>query len=258
MPINIPSNRRARAFLWLVYHYLEDPTSSPVGGPTTNPFADDYSGANPGKVPLLPRLSPQEMQTLRENIDTREEVGWGEKMCALRTAFLQQLVKTTEDEKRARGDFASSQSESRCIKLIQQRLPSTTDISQAVLQLVPPTTPTRRPRAPRQIYVSGDTESGFRHYAPQVPPDRDPSPSMASQWNSFGQNIVTQKGYLQDIQAILNPHRRSSRSILNHGRGRWSSVGGRGQHLLETGTKENFHLRCLSHRLDVGPIGRLR
>ncbi|KAL5519490.1 hypothetical protein ACEPAH_1173 [Sanghuangporus vaninii] len=163
MPINIPSVRRARAFLWLVYHYFEDPTSSPVGGPTTNPFSDDYSRANPGKVPLLPRLSFDEMQELRENIDPREEIEWGERMCALRTTFLQRLVKSTEDEKRSRSEFATSQ----------------------VLELAPPN---RRPRAPRQIYHSEDTESSFRHYAPQIPPDHDPTPS-ATKHPSYPQSM---------------------------------------------------------------------
>ncbi|EJC98709.1 uncharacterized protein FOMMEDRAFT_161538 [Fomitiporia mediterranea MF3/22] len=149
---NIPSSSRARAFLWLVYHYLEDPTSSPSGGPSTNPFADEYSEKNPGKVPLLPRLSPEEMRG--ENIDPPEEIEWGNKMCALRTSFLQRLVRTSEIERRNRSEFTSSQ----------------------VLELAPPNT--RRPRAPRQIYTSVDTESGFRHYAPQPSPEQESSRSV--------------------------------------------------------------------------------
>lgn len=109
MPINIPSQQRARAFLWLVYHYLEDPTSSKPDAPSTNPFADEYSSKNPGKVPWLPRLSTEDMQARGENVDPKEEIDWGSKMCALRTTFLQRLVKTSEVEKKNRSEFTSSE-----------------------------------------------------------------------------------------------------------------------------------------------------
>ena len=109
MPTTIPSPHRARAFLWLVYHYLEDPTSSSCGSPSTNPFADEYSRANPGKVPLLPRLSQEAMRELHENLDPPDEIEWGSKMCALRTAFLKKLVKTTEVERKNRSEFSTAQ-----------------------------------------------------------------------------------------------------------------------------------------------------
>ncbi|KAH8110651.1 hypothetical protein DFH11DRAFT_1619459 [Phellopilus nigrolimitatus] len=140
MPVNIPSSQRARAFLWLVYHYLEDPTSSSPASPSTNPFADDYSRAHPGKIPWLPRLSSEDMRRQGENEDPEEEVEWGNRMCAQRTSFLQRLVTTNEVEKKNKGAFTSQQ----------------------VLELAP-----RRPRAPRQVY-KGDDKEGFRHYAPQT------------------------------------------------------------------------------------------
>lgn len=131
MPINIPSHARARAFLWLVYHYLEDPhsttaaslssssssTSSPkssiVGsrGQSTNPFSDAHARAHPGRVPALPRLSIEEMQDGGENIDPPDELQWGDAMCMQRTAFLTRLVSATEIERQNRNQFTHGQGE---------------------------------------------------------------------------------------------------------------------------------------------------
>ncbi|TDL28358.1 hypothetical protein BD410DRAFT_780856 [Rickenella mellea] len=129
-PVNIPSKARANAFLWLVFHYIED-------GSLPNPFADDYAKEHPGMLPWLPRLSAQDMP--RENVDTPEEIEWGNQMCVQRTAFLQKLVGSVEDKK-GKDVFKPPQ----------------------VLELAP-----RRPRAPRQIYQDGGDE-GFRHYAPNA------------------------------------------------------------------------------------------
>ncbi|KAH7883773.1 hypothetical protein F5I97DRAFT_1930008 [Phlebopus sp. FC_14] len=93
LPINISSADRARAFLWLVYHYLEGPDQ-------LNPFDDDHSRQNPGKVPRLPRLSDAEMP--EENVDTPEEIEWGEVMSAQRNMFLQRLVNSIEHDKKAK------------------------------------------------------------------------------------------------------------------------------------------------------------
>jgi Ino eighty subunit 1 len=81
---------RARAFLWLVYRYLEGPDAM-------NPFDDDYARANPGKAPLMPRTSSEE--AARENIDPPEEIEWGKQMGARRSRFLKKLV---ESEKKGR------------------------------------------------------------------------------------------------------------------------------------------------------------
>jgi Ino eighty subunit 1 len=94
LPVNIASADRARAFLWLLYHYLEKQN-------TLNPFNDDYSRQHPGKVPWLRRLTEQEQQL--ENVDTNEEIEWGHKMSAQRNTFLQKLVSSIENEKKARN-----------------------------------------------------------------------------------------------------------------------------------------------------------
>ncbi|EAU92908.2 hypothetical protein CC1G_03695 [Coprinopsis cinerea okayama7 len=83
------SYERAQAFLWFIYHYLED-----AEGP--NPFADKFAQKNPGKAPQLRELGENEV----ENIDTQEEIQWGRAMSARRNTFLQQLVSSLEYEKR--------------------------------------------------------------------------------------------------------------------------------------------------------------
>ncbi|CAL1696159.1 unnamed protein product [Somion occarium] len=77
-PINISSESRGRAFLWLCYHYLE--------GPNPNPFADEFALANPGKTPRLRILSAEE--TLLENVDPSSEKEWGERMTIQRREFV--------------------------------------------------------------------------------------------------------------------------------------------------------------------------
>lgn len=84
---------RAKAFLWLAYHYLEKPD-------TPNPFDDDYSRKYRGKVPSLRRMKGQ---IKLENIDTAEEIAWGRKMSSQRNAFLRKLVDSNEDDKRAKA-----------------------------------------------------------------------------------------------------------------------------------------------------------
>ncbi|TCD67006.1 hypothetical protein EIP91_000626 [Steccherinum ochraceum] len=77
-PVNISSESRARAILWLCYHYLE--------APSHNPFDDDYSRAHPGKVPKLDTLSEEEVAL--ENVDPADEKAWGEKMSRERKVFM--------------------------------------------------------------------------------------------------------------------------------------------------------------------------
>lgn len=95
---SVPCRKRARAFLWLVYHYLEDPMSS-LPGPgafDTNLFADDHSRSNPGRVPHLPKLTPEQMRNLGENVDLKEELELGVKMCNQRSSFLQRYARSNE------------------------------------------------------------------------------------------------------------------------------------------------------------------
>ncbi|KAG5648128.1 hypothetical protein DXG03_006082 [Asterophora parasitica] len=84
---------RARAFLWLVYHYLESPESP-------GPFDDDYSRNNPGKAPFLHEITAQQAKI--ENVDTAEEIAWGKKMSNQRNTFLQKLVNSMDDDKKAK------------------------------------------------------------------------------------------------------------------------------------------------------------
>lgn len=99
LPIKISSADRAKAFLWLMFHYLEGPDQP-------NPYDDDYSRQNPGKVPRLRRLSDAEMAA--ENVDTVEEIEWGKTMSAQRNLFLKRLVTSQENEKKARSGQATS------------------------------------------------------------------------------------------------------------------------------------------------------
>jgi Ino eighty subunit 1 len=77
-------------FLWLVYHYLE------IKEP--NPFADEHALKNPGKAPALRCMSQAEAQA--ENVDSEEEIKWGQGMSAKRNAFLRELVAQQDYEKR--------------------------------------------------------------------------------------------------------------------------------------------------------------
>lgn len=99
LPINISSADRARAFLWLIFHYLEGPNQP-------NPYDDGYSRQNPGKVPWLRRLTDAELA--EENVDTAEEIEWGGAMSAQRNVFLQRLVNSLENEKKAKNVVSSS------------------------------------------------------------------------------------------------------------------------------------------------------
>lgn len=85
---------RAKVFLWLIYHYLEDSE-----GP--NPWDDEYSRANRPKVPKMRYLTEAEQNL--ENVDTPEEIEWGRKMTAQRNIFLQRLVASVENEKKSRN-----------------------------------------------------------------------------------------------------------------------------------------------------------
>lgn len=74
----LSSRSRARAFLWLVWWYLEsnfstyDALNNPFGAGTT----EDSPGSLPLKVPAFEHLN--EEQANLENIDTEEEEAYGE------------------------------------------------------------------------------------------------------------------------------------------------------------------------------------
>jgi len=69
---------RARAFLWLIYHYLE--------AGHDNPFDDAWSRANPGKCPYIYQVDHSSLAS--ENADTSAEILWGQKMTARRSTIL--------------------------------------------------------------------------------------------------------------------------------------------------------------------------
>jgi Ino eighty subunit 1 len=114
LPRDLSSVDRARAFLWLIYHYLESPKPP-------NPFDDEYSRKNLGKAPFLRYLSDAAME--KENVDTPEEIEWGNMMSGQRNAFLQRLVSSMEYEKKAKTTaphFVSGFSYSVCTGLIKK------------------------------------------------------------------------------------------------------------------------------------------
>lgn len=94
LPHPLSSGSRAKAFLWLVFHYYQGPQAP-------NPFADEYTQKNPGKMPKLQRLTEEEMKT--ENVDLGEEVEWAKRKSAQRSVILRDLIETEELEKKAKG-----------------------------------------------------------------------------------------------------------------------------------------------------------
>ena len=105
LPVNISSFARAKAFLWMIFHYHE-------GSNRPNPFADEYARRMPGKVPWLHRLSPDEQR--RENIDLPEEIEWGRKMANQRSLFLQNLVSGDMDKRSRVSSSSTSHGEYGC------------------------------------------------------------------------------------------------------------------------------------------------
>ncbi|KAF8528137.1 hypothetical protein BU17DRAFT_61443 [Hysterangium stoloniferum] len=93
LPVNASSTSRARAFLWLMFHYLESST-------VDNPFADDYARRYPGKIPRLTILTPRHRAA--ENVDTEEELAFGRKMALYRSRFLQKQI---AEEERAKASI---------------------------------------------------------------------------------------------------------------------------------------------------------
>ena len=94
LPHPLSSASRARAFLWLIYHYYQGPQAQ-------NPFADEYALKNPGKMPRIQRLTEEEMNT--ENVDMPEEIEWAKRKSNQRSVILRDLIETEELEKRAKG-----------------------------------------------------------------------------------------------------------------------------------------------------------
>jgi Ino eighty subunit 1 len=148
LPINISSAARARAFLWMIFHYHEGPNLA-------NPFADDHARRNPGKVPWLLRLSREEQ--VQENIDPPEELEWGRKMAQARSRFLQDLVSGGELDKAART-LSGSSSHGSSFRYAYSGLPC-----DAIADAESPSA--RRPRT-QQYYAADGNRTTFHHYVP--------------------------------------------------------------------------------------------
>ncbi|KAI0257299.1 hypothetical protein BJV78DRAFT_1277848 [Lactifluus subvellereus] len=86
LPIRISSLSRARAFLWLAFHYHE--------APSANPFDDEHARQNVGLIPGLDVLSEEEFE--QENVDPEDERDYATKMTKLRMEFLAKNAQTTE------------------------------------------------------------------------------------------------------------------------------------------------------------------
>jgi Ino eighty subunit 1 len=78
LPIKISSPSRARAFLWLTFHYHE--------APSVNPFDDEHARKHLGLIPELVPLSAQEFD--KENVDPEDETIYAAKMTKWRLDFL--------------------------------------------------------------------------------------------------------------------------------------------------------------------------
>ncbi|KAH9004191.1 hypothetical protein EDB86DRAFT_3072540 [Lactarius hatsudake] len=78
LPVKLSSLSRARAFLWLAFHYHE--------APTANPFAGPHARQRPGLVPEFVPLTDEEFEL--ENVDPEDERDYAAKMTKLRLEFL--------------------------------------------------------------------------------------------------------------------------------------------------------------------------
>ncbi len=76
-PVRISSAERARAFLYIIYRYLESSTD-------VNPFTEK---GNPENFSLR-LLSEEDYQALGENQDEESEIAWGEQMRIHRQEFI--------------------------------------------------------------------------------------------------------------------------------------------------------------------------
>ncbi|KAF8078417.1 hypothetical protein FPV67DRAFT_1465198 [Lyophyllum atratum] len=111
----------------------KDLVSSDQSQDGQNPFSDDYSRKFPAKAPFLHQMTEHQINT--ENVDTAEEIAWGRKMSNQRNTFLQKLVNSMEEDKKAKTT-------------IRQYVPASGNT-------------TRRPRHP------GTRAGAFMYYVPQ-------------------------------------------------------------------------------------------
>lgn len=97
LPVDVSSQSRARAFLWIMFHYLESSDA-------LNPFADEHALLHPQKIPKLINITSD--RRALENIDTEKELEYGRRMALYRGRFLQQQI--ASEEKAKTGSHSNS------------------------------------------------------------------------------------------------------------------------------------------------------
>ncbi|KAJ7783493.1 hypothetical protein DFH07DRAFT_1054735 [Mycena maculata] len=110
LPNDASSESRARAFLWLCYHYHEGPCADQEDlddydgdVASQNPFSDP---SRPGKVPSLVTLTPSEAAV--ENLDPEDEKALAIRLIAQREAIVQDhLLKESAKESKATARTSS-------------------------------------------------------------------------------------------------------------------------------------------------------
>ena len=98
LPIKISSPSRARAFLWLAFHYHE--------APSLNPFEDQHERKHLGLIPELAPLTEEEFE--KENVDPEDERNYATKMTKLRIDFLAKNAQGAENNNKDRKGIAKS------------------------------------------------------------------------------------------------------------------------------------------------------
>ncbi|KAI9444957.1 hypothetical protein H4582DRAFT_2180901, partial [Lactarius indigo] len=88
LPVKFSSLSRARAFLWLAFHYHESPSA--------NPFGDPHAKQRPGLVPEFVPLTDEEFEL--ENVDPEDERDYATKMTKLRIEFLAKNARASEGQ----------------------------------------------------------------------------------------------------------------------------------------------------------------
>lgn len=211
---------RARSFLWLIYHYLED-----TEGP--NPFDDDFSRQNPGRAPLLRAI--EDPQTV--DVDTPEELEQGEAMKVQRRRFLADLMKDEEKDKRPQNGATLA----------------VTDNSRAGTPLASGSTIPAKRRAPRISREASMTKDHSRQRGTKSVNTRQiPTASTVSDEHAFAYH--SQGG--RNVGHASVP---TERSLLQHA---WQTSF---EHdpLAASDNEEDFHCRIdYERRLDV--LTRLR
>ena len=198
-PSNIPSIQKSKAFLWIVYNYLEKKSDDQS---TLNPFDDDYSRQNPGKVPTLSRLSPSEIAS--ENVDTEMEIKWGQQMQYARYRFLEQSANAnTNNESNQQGQQQNQ---------LQSQQPQQPQQSYQLHQ----------PKSPNNIDQQSTTSSQPKKrgrkqqtQSSQQTPSQSPKKSNKIR-KSINKKLKTDNEYSTDDDDIIE-HVQSIESVLDQG-----------------------------------------